>query len=88
MLEGAQREFAGLGGAQPLDPGQRFDDGRHDGAPAGDMQFDHVLAGVAARRAKADDQRAVQRLAGERIAQGLQRGDALGRRRARRSTPR
>ncbi len=64
VLECAQREFAGLGRAELVERGESGERVLHDGAAAGDVQFQHVLAGIAARRREADRDHAVDQFAG------------------------
>ena len=76
--EGAPGEFAGLGEPQPGNEHERLHDRRRDRPAARDADFRHLLAGEAARRLKAGDQRPVERLAGLRMAQGSQGCAAVG----------
>ena len=69
VLERAPGEFARLGRTQAGQARERGDDAGDRRAAAGHLQLRHLLAGEAARRDEADDQRAVERLAAGGIAQ-------------------
>jgi hypothetical protein len=64
VFKSAAREFAGLGQAKARQAAKRFGHIVQDGAPAVNVKFHDVLAGIAVRRRKPDHNGLIDRLAG------------------------
>jgi len=73
VLEGAAREFAGLGQPAEAQSADRLQGALDHGAPAMQVQLGHRLAGLGVRRLEPHDQPAIDRLAAFRIEDGAQR---------------